>query len=79
MYLQVMRIDSLEQNRKYLETFRNFCHGQGANRICALTHDTYNALIETEDQTIRLVNYMWSNDSYLYVIPRELNSDPIVT
>ena len=75
MYLQVMRIDSL----KYLETFRNFRHGQGANRIRALTHDTYNALIETEDQTIRLVNYMWSNDSYLYVIPRELNSDPIVT
>lgn len=72
-----MRIDSLEQNRKYLEIFRNFRHGQGANRIRALTHDTYNALIETEDQTIGLVNYLCSNHGYRYVIPRELNSDPI--
>ena len=75
--IQVMRIDSLEQNRKYLEIFRNFRHGQGANRIRALTHDTYKALIETEDQTIGLVNYLCSIHGYRYVIPRELNSDPI--
>lgn len=72
-----MRIESLDMNRKYLEIFRSFRHGHGANRIRALTHDTYNALIQTEEQTIELVNYLCLKNGYRYVIPRELNSDPI--
>lgn len=72
-----MRIETLGVNRNYLETFRSFRHGHGTNRVRALTHDTFNALLETEEQTIKLVSYLCTQHRFSYVIPRELNSDPI--
>lgn len=60
----------------YLDLFRNAVSGQGANRVCSITHDTKKAMIQTLSGFIGITKYLM-NHGFQYVLLGSLQSDRI--
>ena len=60
----------------YLVLFKNAVSGQGANRVCSITHDTKKAMIQTLEGFIGITKYLM-NHGFRYVLLGSLQSDRI--